>query len=126
MPAAEPFEHRAQPRLRLQPMYSSVTVQRVQGLTLQSIDGHAYDISLSGVRLELDEPMAVGERLAICLRLPGEPHSIFASGRVVWTHDTNDDPGARRLALQFTRFLSDTDRERLVRYLGTEPQRMAA
>jgi len=126
MNAAGRKEQRRHERIRLSPMYTNVTVQRVDGLYLRSIEGHAYDISESGARIELDEAIEPGERVAMCLRLPGSTTSIFASGRVIWKHDDEDDPGARRMAVQFTRFLNVDDRARLVRYLGSSGKRLAA
>ncbi|MDY7110461.1 MAG: PilZ domain-containing protein [Planctomycetota bacterium] len=119
-------DQREHPRFRLEPGCAGVTVQRVEGMALHTLDGHAYDISISGARIELDRPLELGERLAVCLRLPGEANSVFASGRVVWVHDAEDDPAARRLAVQFTRFLADEDRQRLLRYVGGEHLRAAA
>ena len=126
MAASRSIEQRQHERFRLSPMYTSVTVQRVDGLSLRSIDGHAYDISESGARIELDEALSPGERIALCLRLPGNANSIFVSGRIIWLHDDEDDPGARRMAVHFTRFLNSDDRTRLVRYLGSNAQRQAA
>lgn len=126
MAPPSPSEKRQQERFRLEPMYSSVTVQRVEGMALQSLEGHAYDISASGARIELDQALAVGERVALCLRLSGETGSIFVSGRVVWTHDDVDDPAARRMAVQFTRFLTPADRARLLRFVGCGDRRRAA
>ncbi len=120
-------ELRLHERLPLEPMYTSVTVQRIDGMVLKSIEGHAYDISESGARIELDEPLYQSERIAVCLRLPGNSTSVFASGRVVRVHDEEDDPGARRVAVQFSRFLSAEDLARLRRYIGgNHTQRAAA
>lgn len=38
--------------------------------------GHAYDISATGLRFELDEPLPAGARFAIRLELPGRPGGI--------------------------------------------------
>lgn len=38
--------------------------------------GHAYDISATGLRFELDEPLPTGARFAIRLELPGRPGGI--------------------------------------------------
>jgi hypothetical protein len=119
-------DQREHPRFPLEPGCAGVTVQRVEGMALHTLDGHAYDISLAGARIELDRPLELGERLALCLRLPGEANGVFASGRVVWVHDDEDDPGARRMAVQFTRFLAEEDRARLLRFMGGESRRAAA
>ena len=112
------YNDRAFDRFELTPMYTQVTVTRVDAMAMQAIDGHAYDISEAGVRIELDTPVRVDERVTVELRLPGEDAAIFASGRVVWVNDADDDPGPRRLAIEFSRFLSEDDRDRLVRHLG--------
>ena len=113
-------------RFRLEPMYTSVSVQCSDRGSHRTLEGHAYDVSESGVRIELDEPIEPGARVAVCLRLPGENANVFAAGRVVWLHDEMDDPGARRMAIRFTRFLTDTDRIRLLNYLGSGAIRLAA
>ena len=112
------YNDRAFERFELAPMYTHVTVTRVDAMTMQAVEGHAYDVSEAGVRIELDTPLRVEERVAVEMRLPGETAAIFASGRVVWVNDADDDPGPRRLAIEFTRFLSRDDRDRLVRHLG--------
>ena len=116
------------PRLALEPAYTAVTVQFIHRdeMKLRTIEGHAYDISVNGARIEVDEPLAVDERVAVCFRLPGASVSITASARVIWQHDEADDPGPRRAALEFTRFLSEDDHQRLVRYLDAELPRLAA
>ena len=113
-------------RFALEPGYASVMVQRVEGMALQMLEGHAYDISISGARIELDRSLTLGERIALCLRLPGEANSIFVSGRIIWAHDDEDDPGARRMAVEFLRFLAPEDRARLLRYVDTGSRRQAA
>jgi len=112
------FNDRAFDRFELTPMYTQVTVTRIDAMTIERIDGHVYDVSEAGVRIELDTPVCVDERVTVELRLPAETAAIFATGRVVWVNDAADDPGPRRLAIEFTRFLSDADRDRLVRHLG--------
>ena len=48
---------RRHPRLRLPVGYAAVCVHRGDC----ELHGHAYDISLGGVRFELDTPLAEGE-----------------------------------------------------------------
>lgn len=121
------YQLRAHDRYALDPAYTMVTVQRFEDGRLATVEGHAYDLSPGGIRFELDEPLEVGERVAFCLQLPGETTSIFVSGRVVWTHDEEDDPGPRRMGAVFTRFLAGEDRSRLLRYLnGGGTGRLAA
>ncbi len=120
------FEPRAFERFLLEPMYTTVTVRRAEDMSLRTHDGHAYDISEAGVRIELDEPLAVGEQVAMTLGLPGEKRAICVSGRVVWVHDELDDAAARRLAVVFTRFGSPQDHARLVGHLGNTWHRRSA
>jgi len=118
------FSIREYDRLQLEPMYTSVTVQRAEGMSLRSVEGHAYDVSEAGIRIELDDVLTVGEPVSMSLRLGAE--IIFVSGRVVWVNDEIDDPGARRAAIQFTSFSSAGDRDRLVRHLGPGHRRRSA
>lgn len=117
---------RKHPRLRLAPMYTSVTVRRADRMRLQALEGHAYDVSASGVRIEIDETLDLAEDVALDLTLPGEAEPISAQGRVVWIMDAEDDPAARRLAIHFTRFGKPSDRARLLRRLGEDRGRRAA
>ena len=118
------FSIREHDRFRLEPMYTSVTLQRAQGMSLRSVEGHAYDVSLAGVRIELDDPLTVGEPVSLTLRFGGE--AIHASGLVVWVNDEADDPGARRSAIRFTSFSTAADRDRLARSIGRTPHRRSA
>jgi hypothetical protein len=111
-------------RFRLQPMYTAVNVES-HGRS-EVIQGHAYDISEAGVRLELDEPLDPGEDVQVEIRLPGEATSIGVSATVLWVHGPDDDPAARRLALRFTAFRGPRDHARLVRFLGSGVPRVAA
>lgn len=126
MTATPVTERRRHERHRLEPMYTAVSIQRVEGMVVQTMEGHAYDISLGGARIELDEPMNAGDRVALSLRLPGELTCVYVCGRVIWVNDDDDDPGPRRLAVQFTRFLTDDDRTRLLRYMSATSTRRAA
>lgn len=110
---------RAHDRFQLKPMYTTATVRRAHGMTIRDLEGHAYDISESGVRLELDEPLESGERVALQIQLPGEPVEIFTSAKVVWVNRCDDDPGPRRQALEFVAFNDREDRDRLRRFLGS-------
>lgn len=119
-------ERRQHERFTLAPMYSDVTVQRVENLSIDRFAGHAYDISESGVRIELDEPLEVGQGVAMHLSLPGQDTPMFVAADVVWVNDELDDPGPRRMALRFTDFLVETERARLLAYLGNTVSKRAA
>lgn len=119
-------ERRLHARFSLAPMYSDVTVQRVENLSTDRLSGHAYDISESGVRIELDEALEVGQGVALQLSLPGQDTPMFVAADVVWVNDELDDPGPRRMALRFTDFLIETERDRLLAYLGNAVSKRAA
>ena len=116
--STQTFDDRAFVRCPLAPMYTSVIVRRVDAMVMRAVEGHAYDVSESGVRVELDLPLRVDERVSVELLLAGEPAAVFVSGRVVWVNDAADDPGPRRQAIEFTQFQSEADRERLIRSTG--------
>ncbi len=120
------IDNREYERFTLSPMYSSVTARRMGSGADKELHGHAYDVSEAGVRFELDEVIDPGESIAVDLSLPGTQTPIGAIGDVVWVNDETDDPGPRRLAIQFTGFRSDEDRFRLINYLGSAQIRRAA
>ena len=106
-------------RFRIEPMYSSVTLQITEDVLERSVDGHLYEVSEAGARLEVDEPLAPGTPVSLDMRLPGEAASILATGCIVWCADAEDDPGARRMGVSFERFSTPVGRARLCRYLGS-------
>jgi hypothetical protein len=120
------FNRRSHERFTLAPMYSSVAAIPTGSPSSDALLGHAYDISAGGVRLELDEPLLPGERVRLNIALPGQSAEVKAMGDVVWVNDEQDDPGPRRMALQFTGFDSPADRMRLIDYLGVGELRRAA
>lgn len=106
-------------RFALVPMYTGVRVRRLTELRIDDLDGHVYDVSEQGARIELDEPLIEGDRVAVELTLPGENRDVRVAARVVRVNDEQDDPGPRRIAIEFKAFQSDADRERLIRFLGS-------
>jgi hypothetical protein len=120
------FNLRQHERFALAAMYTSVEAHRSAQPAAEGLAGHAYDISESGVRLELDEPLPTGESVDLRLSLPGEHNAVSVVGDVVWVNDAEDDPGPRRMALRFTSFAHEDDRDRLVRFLGRGCPRVAA
>lgn len=125
-PEQSSIDQRQYERFTLAPMYSSVTAWRVDSEEVKELHGHAYDVSEAGVRFELDEAIDLGESITVDLSLPGTQTAVGATGDVVWVNDETDDPGPRRLAIQFTEFRSDKDRFRLLDYLGSAQVRRAA
>ena len=126
MSAATQPERRLHERFTLAPMYTDVTVQRVENLSIDRFEGHAYDISESGVRIELDVALEIGQGVALHLSLPGQENPMFVAADVVWVNDELDDPGPRRMALRFTDFIVETERARLLAYLGNVITKRAA
>ena len=99
MTTATQPERRLHERFTLAPMYTDVTVQCVENLSIDRFEGHAYDISESGVRIELDVALEIGQGVALHLSLPGQDTPMFVAADVVWVNDELDDPGPRRMAL---------------------------
>ncbi len=111
-------EARIAPRLTLPAAYTLVRV-KLQGTDRYRWTGHIYDISLSGMRFELDAPLAPGSEVEVRGMLPGAQHTTFrATGRIVRIHDQADgDGGPCRMAMTFTAFQSSIDQRRLMDYL---------
>lgn len=115
MAIAEVPNRRAIDRFRVQPMYTRVVICcTVEG---KPMEGHAYDISLEGMRYELDEALPEGTQVDLLIELPGATEPIRGSGQVVRVFDRDDDPGPRRQAVRLDRFLSERDRQRLARLI---------
>lgn len=105
-------------RLAVPPMYTPVSV-RLLSEEKFTRDGHSYDVSEGGVQFELDEAIAPGTTVAIRIELPNsfgnDPQAareVYAVGNVVWADES--EPGPVRLAVAFTRFASEEDREALL------------
>lgn len=111
-------EQRLEPRLKLPVMYTLIRV-RPAGEPHYRWTGHIYDISLSGMRFEIDEPLEPGTAIEIRAMLPGQRHTLFrAAGHIVRLHDDEPDPMPVRLAMRFDDFASTIDRHRLNTYLS--------
>jgi c-di-GMP-binding flagellar brake protein YcgR len=113
-------ERRQFPRYTVDPMYSAVTVER-RGRTEE---GHVYDVSLGGMRFELDRPVRKGSTVDVEISLPGCASAIRAKARVVRVFSNIDDPGPRRMAVEFETF-ADGARAMLERYLDQKWLRRA-
>lgn len=129
-------ERRRFERFTVEPMYSSVEVSVLAEPSVEPPSavrraakhadgafecqprlGHAYDLSLCGVRFELDEALPRGARTRIEIMLPGCTEPIRARGRIVRVFDAVDDPGPRRMAIAFERF-EGASRTALARHLA--------
>jgi hypothetical protein len=120
------INRRRHERRALPAAYTSVEACRASHAASESLLGHAYDLSESGLRIELDEALPPGEPVQVRVNLPGDPGPVAAHADVVWVNDEADDPGPRRMALRFTDFVTLADRERLMRFLGRGLSRAAA
>jgi len=82
-------------------------------------EGHAYDVSVNGLRFELDEPLEEGTPIEVELHLPGMLQSIRSTGRVVRVLDELDEAGPQRMAVAFRSFASPLDASRLTKHLAS-------
>ena len=112
-------EQRRQPRRRVAAMYSLLRAKTPED-SIFRFTGHIYDVSMSGMRFELDAPLEPGTTLNVRCVLPGLDHAMFrALGRVVRIHDDDQDAaGPVRMGMAFEEFQSDIDRQRLAQYLS--------
>ena len=119
MPAApvQSQDQRQYPRVKVPAMYTLVRA-RVLGSAKYTWTGHIYDISLGGVKFELDMPIEPGVELELRGMLPGGGHTTFRCvGKVVRMHSDEDEPGPAVMGLQFSAFQSPMDRQRLAEYI---------
>jgi Tfp pilus assembly protein PilZ len=79
-------------------------------------EAFTIDVGLSGVYVELPEPLPVGERVSIRFHLPGNEIPIAAACRVAWQHAGGKALTSKTLppgvGLQFVE-LDDKDRVRV-------------
>ena len=121
---AEAMTHdrRGATRYTLPAGYIPVAVQAVSGAGEHML-GHAYNISASGLRFELDRAVAPGERITIRIGLPsGAPgdsaSALHAIATVVWQLEDADEPGPVRMGARFDEFPRAGDQERLLGMLS--------
>lgn len=116
--ATDGTNHRQHVRKPLAAAYTQVTVSRGDGAG-DSLIGHAYDLSLGGVRFELDEALNVAEPVEIELRLPGRfDQPIRAQGVCVRYHEEGE-VGPVRMGVRFTDWPSRIDRTALADFMQT-------
>lgn len=122
---SHPSERRQHPRFRMPHMYTPIALRRVDEEHFDH-HGHAYDLSLGGVRFELDRGIEPGTPVVLQLMLPslrltegadGPRRAIFAFANIVWIED-EFEPGPVRMAAAFTRFARAGDDVRLSRHLN--------
>lgn len=120
------FNRRRHERFQLIPMYTSVTAQRTGRTDVATLSGHAYDISESGARIDFDETVAPGDHLDLRIDVPGDHFNFSAQASVVRCFDVTDDPGPRRVGVEFKHFESPEQRARLIQWLGNGHLQRAA
>lgn len=116
-----PINRRKHERFIVPPMYTPICVRLLDDSNT-TLDGHAYDVSESGIQFELDDAIPPGTPVAVQIMLPpgaehGPGRSIFVIANVVWLTADPDEPGPRRMAAVFSSFARLGDRERLIRHL---------
>lgn len=108
---------RTEPRLKLPAMYTLVRA-KVVGSTKYTWTGHLYDISVTGMRFELDMPIEPGTQIEVRGMLPGKDHTSFrATGRVVRLHSDEEELGPAVMGMVFDTFRSPMDHQRLLAYI---------
>lgn len=118
-------DQREHPRIKVPAMYTLLRA-RVLGSTKYTWTGHIYDVSLGGLRFELDMPVEPGTQLELRGMLPGSGHTTFrAIGRVVRVHSDIEERGPVVLGLRFESFQSPMDRERLSQYIESRSRAQA-
>jgi hypothetical protein len=117
-------------RFVLPVMYTPIRVKTP--MSGPAMEGHAYDVSEGGVQFELDHAVKPGTSATVAIVLPADPaaplneseRTVIAVGNVVWLDDS--EPGPVRMALAFTKFASQADRDRLMRQIFGGRLRRAA
>jgi c-di-GMP-binding flagellar brake protein YcgR len=117
-------DRRSHDRFVVEPMYSGVLATPRATRSSEPLEGHVYEISLGGMRFELDEALPRESVVSVEISLPGCDGPIAVEGRVLRVFDAVDDPGPRRMVLEFETFAAGA-RERLSRYLGQKWLRKA-
>lgn len=112
-----PDEQRQNTRHKVNAPYTDVTIFR-DTKDAPKLKGHAYDVSLGGIRIELDAPLEAGEYVRVDLRLPRfHDQPIKVAGRAIRFCDP-DELGPIRMGIMFTQFDSLADYEKLAHQLG--------
>ncbi len=112
-------------------MYAAISVRLLENEAF-TIEGHAYDISVGGLRFELDRAIEPGTTVAMQITLPsindqdiGPGRSVFVFANIVWLED-EDEPGPARMAAVFSNFARAGDEQRLQRIFKSGKFRQAA
>ncbi|MSR40462.1 MAG: PilZ domain-containing protein [Phycisphaerales bacterium] len=95
-------ERRQCARFHVEPMYSSVRVREIGALATPR-NGHLYDLSMRGMRFEIDEAIAVGTELEIEIHLPALRHAVVLRAHVVREDSEELLFGPMSVAVEFGR-----------------------
>ncbi len=95
-------ERRQCARFLVDPSYSSVRVREIGAFAIPR-DGHIYDLSMRGMRFELDDAFACGTELEIEIRLPGLRGALLLRARVVREASDEFAYGPCSVAVEFGR-----------------------
>jgi hypothetical protein len=124
-------DRRKHARYTVMPMYSPIAVRMLDSDEF-TIEGHAYDVSVGGIRFEADRAIAPGTLVALQITLPGmngrdtgPGRAVFVFANVVWLED-EEDPAPYKMAAVFTRFARAGDEARLQAELLDGRYRLAA
>lgn len=111
--STNPSNLRAHPRRSVPAMYSLVRV-KPKGAKRYPWTGYVYDVSLGGMRFELDDKLEPGTEVEVRAMIPFDRQmTINATGTVVRMHDDSDEVGPVRMGLNFTEFKTDNDRRKV-------------
>lgn len=67
------------------------TASEAQGLVGKVFPSHSKDVSLSGIRLDVDLPVPVGALLELDIVLHNSPRKFRHTGNVIWTNLVEDE-----------------------------------
>lgn len=116
------LNRRQHERFVLQPMYSRVTMRRLDGESFE-YEGHAYDISEAGLLFEMDRGVEPGTTVVLRIDLPytgeAEPGHIEVFSRIVRVDEEDAEFGPVRMAASFVRFTHFGDKQRLIAHFCT-------
>lgn len=120
-------DRRRQPRVAVEPMYTSVVV-RVLSAQEPPLEGHVINLSESGLAIDLDKQLQPGQAVTVefCISglgvLHGKQWPCYAAAAEVLRHDDVDDfpGGPYRTALRFIRVPSIV-RAQIARYIVAHP-----
>ena len=127
-----PSDRRQHVRFALPSMYTNIAIRPLDQDTFL-YEGHAYDLSLGGMRFELDRPIEPGQDVGVRIMLPTaglawvDRRPIFARANLVWLNEEDlTEAGPIRMACVFSRFMQPGDESRIERALHSGRYALAA